>query len=64
MVATLQVWHELPDDSHDEVEALVVDKLRNQAGDDLRNVSIELTGLPEVVERSTFGCALGLANIR
>ncbi|KAH9642441.1 hypothetical protein HF086_007573 [Spodoptera exigua] len=34
----IKVWQELPDNPMDEAEALVVDKLRNAAGDDLRNV--------------------------
>ncbi|KAJ8706093.1 hypothetical protein PYW07_010870 [Mythimna separata] len=34
----IKVWQELPDNPSDEAEALVVDKLRNQAGDYLRNV--------------------------
>uniref|UniRef100_A0A2A4JS40 Uncharacterized protein n=1 Tax=Heliothis virescens TaxID=7102 RepID=A0A2A4JS40_HELVI len=34
----IKLWQELPDNPTDETEALVVDKLRNKAGDDLRNV--------------------------
>ncbi|XP_050555713.1 uncharacterized protein LOC118276710 isoform X3 [Spodoptera frugiperda] len=34
----IKVWQELPDNPMDEAEALVVDKLRNAAGDHLRNV--------------------------
>ncbi|XP_047037846.1 uncharacterized protein LOC124643052 [Helicoverpa zea] len=34
----IKLWQELPDNPTDETEAVVVDKLRNKAGDDLRNV--------------------------